>query len=86
MKEVLGQHICVRNAPLSHELAFGCNLLFYKKAGCTYEILLVCLVEELLQQLGPEFVEHLFQVDIGASVIVLQILVQVGEDLGILGV
>ncbi len=49
-------------------------------------ILLVCLVEELLQQPGPEFVEHLLQVDIGASVIVPQIRVEVREDLGILGV
>lgn len=57
-----------------------------RKTWCTYGILHVCLVEELLQQPGPEFVEHFFQVDIGASVIVPQIRVQVGEDLGILGV
>lgn len=49
-------------------------------------MLFVCLVEEFLQQLGPEFIEHLFQVDIGASVVDPQICVQVREDLGILGV
>ena len=44
------------------------------------------MVEELLQQPGPELVEHLLQVDIGASVVVPQIRVQVREDLGILGI
>ncbi len=57
-----------------------------RKVGCTYGVLLVCLVEELLQKPGPEFVEHLFQVDVGTSVIVPQIRVQVREDMGILGV
>lgn len=71
---------------LCYEVALGYYLVLNEKAGCTDEILLVCLVEELLQQLGPEFVQHLFQVDIGASVVVPQIREQVREDLGILGV
>lgn len=49
-------------------------------------MLFVCLVEEFLQQLGPEFIENLLQVDAGASVVALQIFVQVREDLGILGI
>ena len=60
--------------------------MVYEKPGFTYEILLVSLVEELLQQLGPELIEHLFQVDVGASVVVPQIRVQLREDLGVLGV
>jgi len=56
--------------------------VLYEKVGCTDGILLVCLVEELLQQPGPELVQHLFQVDVGASVVVPQIRVQVREDLG----
>lgn len=38
--------------------------------GHTDEILLVGLVEELLQQPGPEFIEHFFQVDVGTSIVV----------------
>lgn len=56
------------------------------EADHTYETRLVRPVEEPLQEPGPEFVEHLLQVDVGASVIVPQICVQVSEDLGILGV
>lgn len=52
----------------------------------TYEVLPVGLVEQLLQQSGPEVVEHLLQVDVGAAVVVPQLHVQFGEDLGILGV
>lgn len=54
--------------------------------GCTYEVWLVCLGEELFQELGPEFVEHLLQVDVGASVVMPQVCIQVREDLGVLGV
>lgn len=56
------------------------------EAGRTYETQVVRLVEEPLQELGPEFVEHLLQVDVGASVVVPKICVQVSEDLGIVGV
>lgn len=42
--------------------------------------------EELLQELGPEVVEHLLQVDVGASVVVPQVRVQFREHMGILGV
>lgn len=49
-------------------------------------MLFVCLVEDFLQQLGPEIIEHLFQVDFGASVVAPQLCVQVREDLRILGV
>lgn len=48
--------------------------------------MLVCLGEELLQQPGPEIVEHLFQVDLGALIVEPQIFVQVREEPGILGV
>lgn len=58
-----------------------------KTAGCTCRgVLLVRMLEELLQQPGPELVEHLLQVDVGASVVVPQIRVKVGEDLPVLGV
>lgn len=37
--------------------------------GYTDKALLVCVVEKLLQELDPEFIEHLLQVDLGASVV-----------------
>lgn len=52
----------------------------------TYVVLFVCLVEELLQQLGPEFIQHLFQVDVRSSIILLQIDVEVREELRVVGV
>lgn len=35
----------------------------------TYKALLVCVVEKLLQEPDREFIEHLLQVDVGASVV-----------------
>ena len=52
----------------------------------TYDVLLVGLVEQLLQQPGPEVVEGLLQVDVGGSAVAPQLHVQVGEDRGVLGV
>lgn len=57
--------------------------MFCGRVVLTYVILLVRLEEELLQQLGPEFVEDFFEVDVGASVVVPQIRVELGENLGI---
>lgn len=37
--------------------------------GYTNRALLVSVIEKLLQELDPEFVEHLLQVDFGASVV-----------------
>lgn len=37
--------------------------------GYTDKALLVPVIEKLLQELDPEFVEHLLQVDFGASVV-----------------
>lgn len=54
--------------------------------GYTDKALLVCVVEKLLQEPDPEFVEHLLQVDFGASVVAPDIRVQVGEDLSVLDV
>lgn len=52
--------------------------------GYTNKALLVCVVEKLLQEPDPEFVEHLLQVGVGASVVAPEIRVQVREDLSVL--
>lgn len=62
------------------------QLLVIACINCTYEVWLVCLGEELFQELCPEIIEHLLQVNIGASVVMPQVLIQVREDLGVLGV
>lgn len=35
----------------------------------TNKALLVCVVEKLFQELDPEFVEHVLQVDFGTSIV-----------------
>lgn len=60
--------------------------LVKKKGDCTYDMMLVCIGEDLLQQLGPEIVEQLLQVDLGALIVEPQIFVQVREEPGILRV
>lgn len=68
-----------------------CSISFYCQLvlACmsfTYEAWLVCLGEEPFQEPGPEFVEHLLQVDVGASVVMSQVRIEVREDMGILGI
>lgn len=52
----------------------------------TYEVLSVGSLEQPLQQAGPELVERLLYVDVGAAVVPSQLRVQLSEHAGVLGV